>query len=340
MTRAGLLQRLRQQISGPKTVELPISCYGKLPIYKDFLRENLASKHAQAFKHWLDKGIGHYWGANDVYRGETIYPHAFLLRFPGTARYVVGYLWGSHDEGELRFFPFSVFASLPAGREAFPPHAVLEVLEPMIAAGRRWHHESTQLTSLEDFVRWSRGLILEVTLKPEQEMISEILSGANALTMDDFTTGLWQEGSELEWPALLSYMDRHHDRVKKHRHPTELAVRFPSSGRVPLVLQAQYWTLIIERFDNRRERPFQILMPLYEDKAGITVILRNLRPDDVFAFHPQMPLNEHIEDFRRSVPRRTGNDIDPMTQADKQLTLKAFLASRHPAARSSETKGI
>jgi hypothetical protein len=210
----------------------------------------------------------------------------------------------------------------------------------MIAAGRRWHHESTQLTSLEDFVRWSRGLILEVTLKPEQEMISDILSGADALTMDDFTTGLWQEGSDLEWPALLSYMDRHHDRVKKHRHPTDLAVRLPSSGRLPLVLQAQYWTLIIERFDNRRERPFQILMPLYEDKAGITVILRNLRPDDVFAFHPQMPLNEHIEDFRRSVPRRDGYEIDPLTQADKQLTLKAFLASKHPAARSSPTKGI
>lgn len=340
MTRAGLLQRLRQQISGPKTVELPISCYGKLPIYKDFLRENLASKHAQAFKHWLDKGIGHYWGANDVFRGETIYPHAFLLRFPGTARYVVGYLWGSHDEGELRFFPFSVFASLPAGREAFPPHAVLEILEPMIAAGRRWHNESTQLTSFEDFVKWSRGLSLEVTLKPEQEVISEILSGADALTMDDFTTGLWMEGSDLEWPALLSYMGRYHDRVKSHRHPTELAVRFPSSGRLPLVLQAQYWTLIIERFDNRRERPFQMLMPVYEEKAGITVILRNLRPDDVFAFHPQMPLNEHIEDFRGSVPRRAGHDVDPMTLADKQLTLNAFLASTRGAARSSATKGI
>ncbi len=339
MTRAGLLQRLRQQISGPKTVELPISCYGKLPIYKDFLRENLASKHAQAFKHWLDKGIGHYWGANDVYRGETIYPHAFLLRFPGTARYVVGYLWGSHDEGELRFFPFSVFASLPAGREAFPPHAVLEILEPMIAAGRRWHHESTQLTSFEDFVKWSRGLTLEVTLKPEQAAISEILSGTSALTMDDFAAGLWREGSDLEWPALLSYMDRHQERVKAHRHPTDLAVRLPSSERLPLVLQAQYWTLIFERFDNRRERPFQVLIPVYEDNAGITVILRNLRPDDVFAFHPQMLLNEHIEDFRESVPRRVGYEIDPMTEAEKKVTLEGYLASKHSAARSSATKG-
>jgi type VI secretion system ImpM family protein len=259
MTRAGLLQRLRQQISGPKTVELPISCYGKLPIYKDFLRENLASKHAQAFKHWLDKGIGHYWGANDVYRGETIYPHAFLLRFPGTARYVVGYLWGSHDVGDLRFFPFSVFASLPAGsREAFPPHAVLEILEPMIAAGRRWHHESAQLTSFEDFVKWSRGLTLEVTLKPEQAAISEILSGASALTMDDFAAGLWREGSDLEWPALLSYMDRHQERVKAHRHPTDLAVRLPSSGRLPLVLQAQYWTLI---FELSFDRPIPAVLP-------------------------------------------------------------------------------
>lgn len=328
MSRAGLLQRLRQQMSGSKTVELPVSCYGKLPIYKDFLRENLASKDAQAFKRWLDKGISHYWGANETYRGEMIYPHAFLLRFPGTGRYVVGYLWGSHDEGELRFFPFSVFVSLPAGREAFPPNSVLEVLEAVIAAGRRWHHETAQLTGFQDFVSWSRGLTLQVTIRPEQEVTSEVLNGAETLTLGDFINGLWRENAGQEWPALLSYLDRHQERIASHMHPADLAARFPTTERLSVVLQAQYWSLIIERFDNRRERPFQLLLPLFEDNAGLTVMLRNLRPDDVFAFHLEMPFTEHIEDFRKSVPRRTGQDLEVVSDSESQRPLRALLEGK------------
>jgi type VI secretion system ImpM family protein len=329
MTRSGIFQRLREHISGARTVDLPVSCYGKLPIYKDFLRENLASKPAQAFKQWLDKGISHYWGPSDAYRKQTILPHAFLLRFPGTGSYVVGYLWGSTDEGALRFFPFSMFTSLPAGREAFPPHAVLDALEPVIAAGRRWHHEASQLGSFEDFVTWSRGLILQLTVQPEHEATEELLRRSEALTLCEFIAGLWERGDGTEWPALLSYLNRHQTRVREHRHPVDLAVRLPSSNRMPLVFQAQCWTLILEQFDTRRERPFQMLIPTYDDKAGITLMLRNLRPDDVYAFHPEMPLNEHIEDFRERIPHRPSSEHRPLGSEDRERPLRAVLDLRY-----------
>ncbi|MCK5375509.1 MAG: DUF2094 domain-containing protein [Acidobacteria bacterium] len=337
--RTGLFQRLRQRIGGPKTVELPVSCYGKLPIYKDFLRDKLAGKDAQAFKRWLDRGISHYWEESDAYRGETIYPHAFLLRFPGTGKYVVGYLWGSHDQGQLRFFPFSAFVSLPAGREAFPSHAVLGALDSIIEAGGRWRQETAGMSSLEEFVRWSRDLSLQVTFKPEQEITSEILIRAQELTVGEFASSLWIEDADLEWSALMSYLDRHDDAVKSRPHAAEMAARFPSSGRLPLVLQAQYWTLILERFDNRRERPFQILIPIYEERAGITILLRNLRPDDVFALHPQMPSYEHIEDFRASVPRRANTEAAPLTDPEKQQPLRTILDAGFTAAAGSSMTG-
>jgi type VI secretion system ImpM family protein len=339
MTRAGLFQRLRQQIGGAKQIELPVSCYGKLPFYKDFLREKLVSKDAQAFRQWLDKGISHFWGPSEAYQGETIYPHAFLFRFPGTGSYIVGYLWGSHDQGELRFFPFSLFTSLPAGREAYPPHAILEVLESIVAAGRRWHHESSRLASHQDFKAWSRALTLQVTIRPEQAVTSEILSQAEDITIGEYADDLWEEGSESEWPALLSYLKRYEERIRERRHPTDLAIRFPSSKRMPLVQQAQYWTLILEQFDSRRERPCQILVPAYDDKAGITMVLRSLRPDDVYALHPEMRLNEHIEDVRCHVPRLARQNVEPLTLSAKNTKLRSLLDHKFSTSPGSVPAG-
>jgi type VI secretion system ImpM family protein len=322
--RTGIFQRVRQRLGGSKTVELPISCYGKLPLYKDFLRENLAGKEAQAFKRWLDKGVSHYWGTRDGYRGTTIYPHGVLFRFPGTAKYLLGYLWGSHDEGGLRFFPFSLFASIPAGRESFPPHSVLQALDAVMTAGAQWRQEAARLTSVQEFKRWSRGLKLEVTIQPEHEVVSEILGKASTITIGQFATGLWDEQSDLEWPLLLSYLERHRSRIKARNHNVDLAARFPTSGQLPMILQTQYWTQIIEHYDHRRERPVQLLVPAYDGRAGITIVLRNLRPDDVFAFHPEMPMNEFIEDFRTSVPR-SRETTEPLSQTEKDRPLCALL---------------
>ena len=322
--RTGIFQRVRQRLGGSRTVELPVSCYGKLPLYKDFLRENLAGKEAQAFKRWLDKGVGHYWGATDEYRGTTIYPHGFLLRFPGTAKYLLGYLWGSHDEGGLRFFPFSLFASIPAGRESFPPHSVLRVLDTIMTTGAQWRQEAALLTSVQEFKRWSRGLKLEVTVKPEHEVVAEILTKASDITMEQFISGMWDEDPDIEWPMLLSYLERHRGRIKARNHNVDLAARFPTSPRLSMILQAQYWTQIIERYDHRRERSVQLLVPAYDGHAGLTLMLRNLRPDDVFAFHPEMPMNEHIEDFRSSVPG-SRSSVEPLSQPEKDRPLCAFL---------------
>lgn len=339
MTRTGLFDRIRQRIGGTKNVQLHLSCYGKLPIYKDFLRENLAGKEAQALKQWLDKGVSHYWAGHESYRDETILPHAFLFRFPGTGKYVMGYLWGSHDEGKLRSFPFSMFVSLPAGREAFPPNSMLEILGVIITAGRRWRQEAASLASFSDWVQWSRNLQFKVIIRPEQEVTSEVLDRAEDLTIGDFSSSLWRSSAEQEWPCLLSYLDRHRARIEKHLHGTELAVRFPSSARIPLVLQIQIWTLVLERYDRRRDRPVQIVLPAYDDEAGITVMLRILRPDDVFAFHPEMPLNEHIEDFRGAVPRRAGDEITPLTEGEKEQPLRVLLDSKYTRTSQEAVNG-
>ncbi len=105
-----------------------------------------------------------------------------------------------------------------------------------------------------------------------------------------------------------------------------------------MILQAQYWTLLIERYDHRRERPVQLLVPAYDDRAGITVVLRNPKPDDVYAFHPEMPMNEYIEDFRISVPRSNEN-VEPLSEAEKQRPLCGLLDDDFRADHGASNHG-
>lgn len=332
--RTGIFKRVRQRLGGTRSVELRVSCYGKLPVYKDFLRENLAGKEAQFFKQWLDRGFGHYWGDRQDYRGTTVYPHGFLFRFPGTARYLVGYLWGSHDEGGLRSFPFSIFAFMAGGRESFPPHSVIDALAGIMTTGAQWREEAASLGSFHEFKSWSRDLRLDLKIRPEHEVVTEILERSKQVTVAEFSNSLWEEAPELKWPALVSYLMRHRDRIKSHNHNVDLAARFPTSDRIPLILQTHIWTMIVERYDNRRERPAQLLVPTYGERAGITIMLRKLRPDDVFAFHPEMPTYEFIEDFRDSVPR-SKEWGEPLSETEKARPLYDLLKSEPGAGQGA-----
>jgi hypothetical protein len=145
------------------------------------------------------------------------------------------------------------------------------------------------------------------------------------LSVSDFITEIWPQDPDLEWPALLSYLDRHQRRIEAHPHIADMAARLPSADSIPVVLQTQIWSLIIGRFDNRRNRPFQLLVPANDASGGITLFLRNLRPDDVFAFHPKALEYEHIEDLRASVPRGSRGELTSLTEAESGHPLRAFL---------------
>lgn len=51
----------------------------------------------------------------------------------------------------------------------------------------------------------------------------------------------------------------------------------------------------------------QLVCPLDRGGDGIVLLRRELRPEDVCAFHPQMPGYELIEDLRETVPAGCGS---------------------------------
>jgi type VI secretion system ImpM family protein len=292
------------RLSGPKEIRLPVSVYGKLPFYKEFLRASLASKEAQALKQWLDRGISHYWSANKLYSSHTIGPHGFFLRFPGTGKQVIGCLWGSHDEGYLRFFPFTIFVSLPAGRGPIPTPSSIDVLAQIVEHASRIRDDLGRMLSVEHFNSWSRDLSVPLTIRPETLVKSRLAEELALWSVDQFATTLYDDQAETHWPALLSYIERHQELARSAVHGVSLAARLPSCDAGPSIMQQVHiWCSLLRNGASRRDAAVNLFVPLEDSQQGIIVLQRRLRTDDIYVLHPQMPEYDFIEDLRTRVPR-------------------------------------
>ncbi|MEM7353139.1 MAG: TagF domain-containing protein, partial [Acidobacteriota bacterium] len=202
LSRSSLFQLLN--FGRPRELNLPLSAYGKLPIYKDFLRHGLAGEEAQAFKKWLDRGISKHWALHELYRDHAIGSFALLLTFPGTGNQILAYLWGSHDHGALRRFPFTVFVALPSSRSLAPLER-LDALAQVVAEGRALRRELEGLRGVDDFYPLIRIRTLRLTLQGDRQ-IQERYLNAEVPRVGELGASLFGEEAGVRWPALLAWL--------------------------------------------------------------------------------------------------------------------------------------
>jgi type VI secretion system ImpM family protein len=291
---------------GPKILRPALSTYGKLPLYKDFLRHGLAAREAQGFRQWLDRGFSRHWESDEACRNHRIEPHTFSLRFEGLARRVVGGLWGSHDQGELRRFPFTLFVSLPASG-AFGDLSALGALEELTGRIAEVRREAATETDAQGFYRRVRETSLTLRLERDTVVRQRLTKELGDVPVRSFAESLYGEAAAERWPALLAYLDRRRaagrSRDRKGVSPP-LACRLPVSPLLSTVRQAQLWAAVLLGTGAKGKDPFNVLLPGTgaDPAGGIVVLERDLRPDDVFAFHPSPPAYDFLEDLRTAVP--------------------------------------
>jgi type VI secretion system ImpM family protein len=94
---------------------LPVGCFGKLPIWPEYMEAGTSYPTARALKQWLHGGREHA-GLEDPEGGRTdtaVRAHVrMLVGLPGSTELLVGVLRPSGDQGG-RSFPFSVFSFIP-----------------------------------------------------------------------------------------------------------------------------------------------------------------------------------------------------------------------------------
>jgi type VI secretion system ImpM family protein len=94
---------------------LPVGCFGKLPIWPEYMEAGTSYPAARALKQWLHGGREHA-GMEDPNGGRadtSVRAHLrLLIGTPGSTELLVGVLRPSGDQGG-RSFPFSVFSFIP-----------------------------------------------------------------------------------------------------------------------------------------------------------------------------------------------------------------------------------
>lgn len=116
---------------------LPISCFGKLPFWREYLEAGPAQPTSRALRQWLHRGreaLGLARGDQSV--GDEPFSARLhvLIGVPGSRELLVGVIRPSHDEGG-RQFPFAVYThvarKLYGRRHALFPLALVPVWEAL-----------------------------------------------------------------------------------------------------------------------------------------------------------------------------------------------------------------
>ena len=324
-SRSSIFQLLKQHFTGPKRVELPVSAYGKLPIYKDFLRHGLAGQEAQAFKRWLDRGVSRLWAVHESYRDEEIPSLALLLSFPATGKSVLGYLWGSHDHGGLRRFPFALFVSLPAPTSSNLP--LLFALDQVVEQASALRRKLERVSSLDAYYPLIRTSRFHLEIHGEK-VLKERLLERREPTVGDLADVFYGEDDEADrWPALLRHLRRSGESSGK-----PFSGRLPSTGALPAAELVSLWSLLLGDSRRQARRPLQLIYSPGASYAGITLLYRDLQPEDIYAFHPEMPGYEAIDDFRHDVPGARRRAPEPAPPEEPEDSGAATEDPEEPAA--------
>lgn len=297
-SRSSIFQLLKLSFGGPRSVELPLSCYGKLPVYRDFIRNGLAGAEAQAFKQWLDRGMSRNWEAQDECRDYHFGAHALLLGFPGTGRALIAYVWGSADNEGLRRFPFTFFVSVPTIRGTGHISAIAAAAQ-FARRAQGWHDDIAAYHDVESLVQAVRSRKVALTFPGDEDALQRLREALSGVTVRAFAESLYGDGAGRMFPALVAWLRR-----RQGSEPgLALAGRLPGSPLLPAMHQAELWAAMLRDEKGRGPAALNLLVPLAGDAgAGPILLGRELRPEDVLAFHPELPGYEQVEDLRHSVP--------------------------------------
>ncbi|HTO88041.1 MAG TPA: TagF domain-containing protein [Thermoanaerobaculia bacterium] len=287
--RPGFLSRLKDGLRGaPRgeepvpTVRVALNAYGKLPIYKDFISAGLTEPGAREFRNWIDRGFSHRWSTDEAYRDIEIPRHLFLLRLPESGVFVIGCLWGSQDEGGLRRFPFTLFATIPGGHRAADPLTATESLEAMNRQADAVGKDFGPGGSLAGFYRAYRGAELDLPVKPPKRIRREAQGELERVTISSFAHVLYGDEAPVEWPALLARLTSF---AREPREDGVRAVRLPLSGALTRAREMQFWLLWLDARGPRHEVSGLLYAP-GSSPARVALLQRDLRPEDFFLLHP------------------------------------------------------
>lgn len=299
-----LFSKLKEGFSGadgpPKMESFALHLYGKLPIYKDFISSGLTEEGARDFRDWIGNGFSRRWSVVEEYKAVEIPLHTFLIPLPGGKRSVAGALWGSHDEGGHRRFPFTLFSVLPPGKSAADAFVALSYLEVFADRAAYIRRNFAQGRTLASFYETYRGARIEVPVKRPARIAQEVEKEAKVATLSDFAESILGSAAPAEWPGFL---ERLKSACRNAPGTGAGAVRVPLGNLLPAELQVQIWLTWLEAEGVLGDRgPSGTLVCRAGGRSRAVLFFRDLRPEDFLLLHPEAADYEFVEETLPAAP--------------------------------------
>ncbi len=283
---------------GPRSEQCPLQLYGKLPIYKDFISSGLGDEGAIEFREWIGNGYSKKWATREGCRGTEIPPYTFVLPLPASRRAVVGCLWGSHDEGGLRPFPFAAFAVLPSGRKVSDPTTALSYLEVFYECGASIRRNFQGGRTVASFYDSFRGARVELPIVGPEALAKGLGEDLQNVAVQEFATAILGEAAAVRWPGHLEALEK-----AVRQNVGGGAVRIPLGALLPREMQVQVWLSWLRR---REALPVGALRGVLVERSGergrAVLFFRDLKADDFLLLHPGRSDYDWVEEVGGEAP--------------------------------------
>lgn len=329
MSRVG--QFLGRLFAGPSAKnETPLRAYGKLPLYAEYRRLELAPGTPTVFSQWMDAGRLAWVRAMTTAKPGAVRPSRLLIQLPDTREVVVATIWDSRDSLG-RVFPFSFFVVCPLEALGDDPLQRWAAALALHEAFDRSHAGLRALGGGGDFYRLYAKRVL--TLRPDDlsERVHRLHDEARKISTDewfqaagfgdDVKAGDWFSGAQSRierWKAQPELVG-------------ELALSCPLARGPSYGSQALLWLALIGRFAEKAGRTPWLVVPADNERPGsmLHVIVRDPLPDDFQLLTTDARSYHYVENLAQIPTSSTKAEGE---SAIPQGTMLGWLANHGPPA--------
>ncbi len=295
-----------------------LAAYGKLPIYKDYIIWECYHGGAAEFKQWMDETFGLQWEEFDGKNARLAGPCRAMLLMPGGRNVVAVSMWPSADEGNMRKFPFALFACFNRGEiVGLGLRGALEALDPVWRALEAEYDQVRHCANIEDLYSYFQRSAPQAEPPAEDPAEKE-------LPLADWFEAIYpgQAGTLRKW--LDSELQMALDAYRGFPEQGEsLAARLPIARDLSFSRQAEFWEQLFKQNLKRCPAIPSVVIDLsgQDGPAAMNLAWRDLKREDGRLFAMKYEDYEHLENLTPDAPPRgSGEDIDP------DLTIEKWIA--------------
>ncbi len=301
--------------------QTPLRAYGKLPIYAEYRRLELAPGAPTVFSQWMDAGRLSWVRSAGKSEAGTTRASRMLVGLPDAKEAIVAGVWDSRDNLG-RVFPFAFFVACPAQALGEDP------IERWVAASaihRVFDQVYAQLPALGsggDFYRRHRKQM--ITLRPENldEQVRAVRRDAARIMVEPWFNALALDGevTAANWFAGLL---RRGERWKSQASGlAELAVSCPLARGIPYGPQVVLWLEWLGGLFKKIGKTPWVVVPPEDERAAPTLnlVIRDLLPEDYQLLTTDDRSYNYVENLTSPPTVEGGAPLSSDTPTDSVLT--------------------